>query len=125
MSDLTYRRSRNVTEQLIGGVLFLCAAASTLVTLGVVVVLLRETIAFFGEVSIVDFLTDTRWEPMFQEKHFGVMPLLAGSFMVAGGAAVIALPVGLLTAIFLAATGSSPAFRSALSSSRPQSVPAR
>ncbi len=101
MSDLTYRRSRNVTEQLIGGVLFLCAAASTLVTLGVVVVLLRETIAFFGEVSIVDFLTDTRWEPMFQEKHFGVMPLLAGSFMVAGGAAVIALPVGLLTAIFL------------------------
>jgi phosphate transport system permease protein len=49
----------------------------------------------------VEFLTGTRWEPMFQEKHFGVLPLLAGSFMVAGGAAVIALPVGLLTAIFL------------------------
>ncbi len=99
--DLTYKRSRNVPEQVIGGVLFLCAAASTLVTLGVVAVLLRETIAFFGEVTVVEFVTGTRWEPMFQEKHFGVLPLLAGSVQVAACAAVIALPVGLLTAIFL------------------------
>lgn len=49
----------------------------------------------------MEFLTDTRWEPMFQEKHFGVLPLLSGSFMVAGGAGLLALPVGLLTAIFL------------------------
>ncbi len=81
--------------------LFACAAASTLVTLGVVVVLLRESLGFFAEVSVVDFLTDTRWEPMFQEQHFGVLPLLSGSLMVAGGAALLALPVGLLTAIFL------------------------
>lgn len=100
-SDLAHRRSRNWKEQVIGLLLFLCAAASTLVTVGVVLVLLRETLAFFGEVSIVDFLTDTRWEPQFQEQHFGVLPLLAGSLMVAGGAALIALPVGLLTAIFL------------------------
>jgi len=71
------------------------------VTLGVVVVLLRETVVFFGQVSIVDFLTDTRWEPAFQEQHFGVMPLLAGSVLVAVGAAAIALPVGLMSAIFL------------------------
>ncbi len=81
--------------------LFTCAAASTLVTLGVVVVLLRESLGFFAEVSVVDFLTDTRWEPMFREQHFGVLPLLSGSLMVAGGAALLALPVGLLTAIFL------------------------
>jgi phosphate transport system permease protein len=66
-----------------------------------VVVLMSETVGFFAQVSIVDFLTDTRWEPMFREQHFGVMPLLLGSVMVAGGAAVIALPVGLMTAIFL------------------------
>jgi len=101
LADLEFKRSRHVREQLIGAALFFCAAVSTLVTVGVVVVLLRETISFFSEVSIVDFLTDTRWEPMFQEKHFGVLPLLSGSFMVAGGAAIIALPVGLLTAIFL------------------------
>jgi phosphate transport system permease protein len=82
-------------------VLFLCAAASTLVTAGVVVVLLRETLAFFAEVPVLDFLTDTRWEPNFQKQHFGVLPLLAGSFMVAGLSGVIALPLGLLTAIFL------------------------
>jgi phosphate transport system permease protein len=100
-SGLTHRRSRNLKEQVIGASLFACAAASTLVTVGVVVVLLSETIAFFAEVSIVEFLTSTRWEPMFQDRHFGVLPLLVGSVMVAGGAAIIALPVGLLTAIFL------------------------
>jgi phosphate transport system permease protein len=68
---------------------------------GVVVVLTGETVAFFSEVSIVEFFTSTRWEPMFQDRHFGVLPLLVGSVMVAGGAAIIALPVGLLTAIFL------------------------
>jgi len=98
---LTAKGSRTVREAAIGALLFACAAASTLVTLGVVVVLLRETISFFSEVSIVEFLTDTRWEPMFQEKHFGVLPLLSGSVMVAVGAGVIALPIGLMTAIFL------------------------
>ena len=88
-------------EGLIGGALFACAAASTLVTVGVVLVLLRETLAFFSEVSIVEFLTGTRWEPLFQDQHFGVLPLLTGSILVAGGAGVIAVPLGLLTAIFL------------------------
>ena len=60
-----------------------------------------ETLQFFREVSIVEFVTGTRWEPMFQERHFGVLPLLTGSLLVAGGAGVIALPLGLLTAIFL------------------------
>jgi phosphate transport system permease protein len=86
---------------LIAAALFACAAASTLITVGVVVVLLRETVGFFAEVPLTAFLTDTRWEPMFQEKHFGVLPLLAGSFMVAAGAAALALPVGVLSAIFL------------------------
>lgn len=101
LGSLTFKPTRNLKERGISVLLFLCAALSTLVTVGVVVVLLKETVSFFGEVSILDFLTDTRWEPMFQEKHFGVLPLLAGSFMVAGGSALIALPVGLLTAVFL------------------------
>jgi phosphate transport system permease protein len=99
--SLTLKGSRTFREGVIGAVLFACAAASTLVTIGVVLVLFRETLVFFSEVSLVDFLTDTRWEPMFQEQHFGVMPLLSGSLMVAVGAGVIALPVGLMTAIFL------------------------
>jgi phosphate transport system permease protein len=98
---LTAKGSRTFKEGAIGALLFACAATSTLVTLGVVVVLLQGTISFFSEVSIVEFLTDTRWQPMFQEKHFGVLPLLSGSIMVALGAGVIALPIGLMTAIFL------------------------
>ncbi len=55
----------------------------------------------FARSPFADFLTDTRWTPIFQEQHFGIAPLLTGSLLVAVGAAVIALPVGLLTAIFL------------------------
>ena len=99
--ELHFRRSRNLKERAIGVLLFVCAAMSTLVTVGVVAVLLGESINFFSQISIVEFLTGTRWEPMFQEKHFGVLPLLFGSVMVAAGAAIIALPIGLLTAIFL------------------------
>lgn len=99
--DLSFKRSRNLKEQAIGLVLFLSAAMSTLVTVGIVAVLLKETIGFFAEVSIVDFFTDLQWTPLFQEQHFGILPLAAGSVMVAFGAGVIALPTGLLAAIFL------------------------
>lgn len=97
----SFRRKRRLQEQVIGLLLFLSAAASTLVTLGIVAMLLRETIGLFAEVSIVDFLTDLQWTPLFQEQHFGILPLAAGSVMVAVGAGVIALPTGLMTAIFL------------------------
>jgi phosphate transport system permease protein len=88
-------------ERAIGVVLFACAAATTLVTVGVVAVLLGETIGFFRQVSFVEFVTSTRWEPMFSDQHFGVLPLLSGSILIAAGAGAIALPLGLLTAIFL------------------------
>lgn len=101
VQDPGLRRHRNLKEQAIGALLFACAAASTLVTVGVVVVLFRESVVFFSEVSPLDFITGTRWEPMFQPARFGVLPLLAGSLMVAVGSAVIALPIGLMTAIFL------------------------
>ncbi len=98
---LASRRNRDFKERLIGAVLFVCAAVSTLVTVGIVGVLLGESLLFFREVSVVDFLTDTRWTPLFQDPHFGILPLASGSFLVAAGAALIAIPVGLLTAIFL------------------------
>ena len=84
-----------------GAVLLACAAISTFVTVGIVLVLARETLNFFGHVSLVEFFTATRWTPNFADQHFGVAPLLAGSLLVAGGSAIIALPIGLLTAIFL------------------------
>jgi phosphate transport system permease protein len=95
------RRSRRIREGAIGTLLFLCALVSTLVTVGIVVVLVKETVGFFQEVSIAEFLTETRWTPLFSEKHFGILPLMAGSLLVALGSALISLPVGLLTAIYL------------------------
>ena len=94
-------RTRDLKEGAINALLFACAGFSTLVTAGIVLVLLSETIGFFAEVSIVEFLTGTRWTPTFQDQNFGILPLLVGSLQVAAGAAVVAVPVGLLTAIFL------------------------
>jgi phosphate transport system permease protein len=98
---LGHDRTRDLKERAIGWALFACAGLSTLVTAGIVLVLLRETISFFSQVSIFEYLTGTLWTPQFGEKHFGVLPLAAGSFLIAIGAAIVAVPIGLLTAIYL------------------------
>lgn len=99
--DLSRKGSRNLGESLVGAVLFACALISTLVTVGIVVVLVKETVIFFQDVSVLEFLAGTEWTPQFTEKHFGVLPLLTGSMLIAVGSSLISVPVGLLTAIFL------------------------
>ncbi len=77
------------------------ALLSVLITAGIVAVLLFETIEFFREVSLADFLGDTRWTPLFANKHFGIWPLVAGTFLTSAIAIAVALPFGLLAAIYL------------------------
>ncbi len=81
--------------------LMLCAAVSVLTTLGIVVVLLWESLQFFSEVSPIEFLTGTEWTPLFQEKHFGILPLFCGTLLVTFGAILVAAPLGLGAAIYL------------------------
>lgn len=88
-------------ERLVAWVLGLCAAVSALLTVGIVLVLASETVGFFSQVSLWEFFTGTRWAPLFQEKSFGILPLLSGSVLVALGASVLALPLGVLSAIYL------------------------
>jgi phosphate transport system permease protein len=88
-------------ESIIETALFLCASLSILTTAGIVLVLLAETVAFFREVSIVEFLTGTEWTPLFATKNFGVLPLVAGTALVSAIAMAVALPAGLLSAIYL------------------------
>src|SRR5690606_18619958 len=58
-------------------------------------------VGFFREVGVLDFLTGRQWTPLFQDQQFGVLPLLAGSVLIAAGAAAVALPIGLAAAIYL------------------------
>ncbi len=95
------RRRRAFVERTVHTILFGCAAVSVLTTAGIVITLVGETVQFFGDVSIVDFLTGTRWTPLFASQHFGVLPLVNGTVAVALVALVVAVPIGLLTAVFL------------------------
>ena len=81
--------------------LFLCAAVSILTTFGIVAVLVWEAAQFFGDVPFLDFITGTKWTPLFASKHFGVLALVAGTVQTAIGAMIVALPLGLLSAIFM------------------------
>jgi phosphate transport system permease protein len=92
---------RRWVENVIYAGLFACACVSILTTVGIVLVLLREAAKFFHQVSIVEFLTDTQWTPLFQPQHFGILPLFCGTFLVTVGAGIIALPIGLASAIYL------------------------
>ena len=77
--DLRGRGKSHLQEKVVGAALFGAAAVSILTTIGIVVVLLVESLGFFAAVSPIDFLTGTRWTPLFQPQSFGVLPLLAGS----------------------------------------------
>lgn len=95
-----YKRFR-VKEKIIEGTLFLSALSSVFVTFGIIAVLFFETYEFFKEVSIIDFLIDTQWTPLFAEKHFGILPLFAGTFLSTAIAMAVSLPIGLISAIYL------------------------
>lgn len=92
---------RMVTERAIAVLLFLSTFLSVLITIGIVAVLLFEAITFFADVSVFEFLTGTRWTPLFSSKQFGVLALVAGTTLTAVMAMVVALPLGLLSAIYL------------------------
>lgn len=98
---MTKKQVREIKEKLIEGLLFGAAAISVLTTIGIVFVLFGETFNFFTEVSIWEFLTDTQWTPLFVDKHFGIMSLLCGTLLVTVIAMFVAVPCGLLSAIYL------------------------
>src|SRR4030043_91000 len=90
-----------IKEMLIERLLLLCSLLSIFTTAGIILVLASETIAFFREVSVFEFFTDTQWTPLFVKKHFGILPLLSGTFLTTAIALLVAVPVGLVSAIFL------------------------
>lgn len=93
--------SRSLHEWIIERALLLCAVLSVLTTVGIIVVLAIETVGFLREVPLAEFLTGTEWTPLFANARFGVLPLVAGTVLVSTIAMAVALPMGLLSAIYL------------------------
>ena len=94
-------RRRRIVEWLIEGALVLSALSAVFITIAIVFVLLNESLAFFRHVSIIEFLTDTQWTIMFEEKHYGIAPLLAGTLVTSAIGLMVAVPLGTVIAIYL------------------------
>jgi phosphate transport system permease protein len=104
------RTKPDVVENGVRFLLFGCAAVSVLTTAGIIVVLAKESFPFFQQVSVFEFLAGTRWTPLLEPRSFGVLPLFCGTLLVVVGSALVALPTGLLTALYLSEYAS-PRFR--------------
>ncbi len=92
-----FRRHESVLNLLLRA----AASVSILTTFGIIVVLTVESVFFFREVSLSQFLLDSQWTPLFLDKHFGVWPLICGTLMTSVIAMIIALPAGLIIAVYL------------------------
>src|SRR5258708_5555738 len=92
---------RGVGESGIKWFTFLCALVSILTTFSIVGVLVVQAIPFFSHVSLAEFFTGTEWRPEATPGSFGVLPLLAGTLVITVGAGLIAVPLGLFSAIYL------------------------
>jgi phosphate transport system permease protein len=90
------------SEVMIVRFLQLCAWISVLTTIAIVAILILESSGFFGTISIASFLTGTEWSPLIEPRAFGVLPLIMGTLVVSLGACLIAVPIGLASAVYLA-----------------------
>ena len=98
---LAHNATRHLSERIIEGLLFAAAAVSVLTTLGIVYVLVSESIHFFQNVSLTEFLTDTQWTPLFDDAHYGIMVLVSGTLVSSLVALAVAIPMGTIIAIYL------------------------
>ena len=98
---LSSRLLAHVKEKAIESLLLLAALTSVAITVGIVGVLVHESIGLFRHISLWDFLTDRQWTPLFSEPHYGIMPLVSGTLVTTVVALAVAVPMGSLIAIYL------------------------
>jgi phosphate transport system permease protein len=100
--DLTGDRGfQDIRESIYAAVFFACAAVSVLTTIGILVALVLPSLTFFGEVGLTEFLLGTEFSPAISPTVFGVLPLVFGTLVITLGAAMVAIPIGTLTALYL------------------------
>ena len=94
-------QTSRIGERAIEAGLAMCGYLSIAITVGILFTLASETVGFFQQVSFAQYFGDTEWTPLFADKHFGIWPLIAGTMLTAGIAVSVALPFGLLAAVYL------------------------
>lgn len=99
--NLQVSRSGQWSETAIQGALFVCALLSVATTLAIIIVLGQEAISFFRTVPILEFVLGRQWTPLLEPRSFGVLPLVCGTFLVVIGSTIVALPIGLGSAVYL------------------------
>lgn len=92
---------RHFGEKVIEAGLFLAAFSAVAVTLAIIYILVKESVPFFAHVPLRDFLTDRQWTPLFDDAHFGILPLLAGTMTTTAVAVGVAIPLGTVIATYL------------------------
>jgi phosphate transport system permease protein len=95
------KRFSRMKERAIEGTLLLSALSSIFITLSIVFILFYEALGFFKDVPVWEFLTGKQWTPLFANPKFGILPLVSGTLLVTGIAVLVALPVGLIVAVYL------------------------
>ncbi|MBG1241339.1 phosphate ABC transporter permease subunit PstC [Nostoc sp. NZL] len=100
-TQLSRKLVRDLQERAIESVLFLAALSSVATTVAILGILFYESIIFFQKVSLWEFLTDTQWTPLFDDKHFGILPLVTGTLVTTFVALLVAVPLGTIIAIYL------------------------
>jgi phosphate transport system permease protein len=93
--------TRELRERAIEVVLFLAAFSAVATTIAILYILISESVGFFKEVSILEFLTDTQWSPLFADPHYGILPLLSGTLVTTIVAMLVAMPLGTIVSIYL------------------------
>ncbi len=101
IESLKHKRLRILKERFIETLLLAAGLVAVFTTVAIVGILVYESAGFFEHVSIVDFLTDTMWTPLFADAHYGILPLVSGTLTVAFVALAVAVPLGTIIAIYL------------------------
>lgn len=99
--SLEKQPSDDIQEKIVEFILLACALISIFTTAGIVFIIFNVTFEFFQQVSLAEFFLDTKWTPLFAERHFGVWPLINGTLLTTLIAMLVAVPLGLAAAIYL------------------------
>lgn len=92
---------RHLFERFVEFMLMLAALSAVMTTVAIMVILVKESLGFFKTVPLIDFLTDTQWTPLFEDAHYGIMPLISGTLTTSAVALSVAVPIGTIGAIYL------------------------